>query len=87
MPDDDHNLRRAEERVAEARRLVLQQKGLITRIRAAGIDTSNAERILKVLERNLKTFEKHRDALKRRSVADEAALVEHRELPAVARLQ
>ena len=66
MPDDDYNLRRAEEHVAEARRLVLQQKGLITRLRAAGIDTSNAERILKVLERNLKTFEEHRDALTRR---------------------
>jgi F420-0:gamma-glutamyl ligase len=70
-------LRRAEEQVAEARHLVLQQKGLIIRIRAAGIDTSNAERTLKVLERNLKTFEKHRDALKRRhadigpSAADE----------------
>jgi hypothetical protein len=78
MPDDDYNLRRAEEHVAEARRLLLGQKGLITRIRAAGIDTSNGERILKVLERNLKTFEEHRDALKRRhvdvgpSAADEA---------------
>jgi hypothetical protein len=57
MPDDENNLRRAEEQAAEARRLVLQQKGLITRLRAAGIDTANAERILKVLERNLKTFE------------------------------
>ena len=66
MPDDDYNLRRAEEHVAEARRSVLQHKGLITRIRAAGVDTSNAERILKVLERNLKTFEEYRDALKRR---------------------
>jgi hypothetical protein len=78
MPDDDYNLRRAEEHVAEARRLVLGQKGLIIRIRAAGIETSNAERILKVLERNLKTFEEHRDELKRRhadvgpSAADEA---------------
>ena len=78
MPDDDCNLRRAEEHVTEARRLVLRQKGLITRIREAGINTSNAERILKVLDRNLKTFEEHRDALKRRhanvgpSAADEA---------------
>jgi hypothetical protein len=63
MPDDDYNLRRAEEHVAEARRLVLQQKGLITRLRAADIDTSNAERILKVLEKNLKAFEEYRDAL------------------------
>ena len=45
MPDDDDNLRRAEEHVAGACRLVLQQKGLISRIRAAGIDNSNAERI------------------------------------------
>ena len=64
MPDDDYNLRRAEEHVAEARRLVLQQKGLITRLRAAGIDTSNAEQILKVLERNLKTFEEYRTRLR-----------------------
>ena len=49
MPDDDYNLRRAEEHVAEARLLALRQRGLIIRIRAAGIDTSNAERILKVL--------------------------------------
>ena len=66
MPDDDYNLRRAEEHVAEARLLALRQRGLIIRIRAAGIDTSNAERTLKVLERNLKTLEEYRDALKRR---------------------
>jgi hypothetical protein len=41
MPDDDYNLRRSEEHVADARRLVLRQKGLITRLRAADIDTSN----------------------------------------------
>ena len=57
---------RAEEHVAESRLLALRQRGLIIRIRAAGIDTSNAERTLKVLERNLKTLEEYRDALKRR---------------------
>jgi hypothetical protein len=65
MPGDDHDLRRAEEHVAEARRIVHQQKGLIVRLKAAGINTSDAERILQVLQSNLKVFEEHRDALKK----------------------
>jgi len=60
----EDDLRRAEERVAEARRLVQQQKGLITRLRAAEVNTWDAQRILWLLESNLRRFEEHRDRLR-----------------------
>ena len=55
----EDELRRAEELVAEARRIVQQQKGRIIRLRAAGVDTWHAERALRL-------FEEHRDILKTR---------------------
>jgi hypothetical protein len=64
MPEYHHNLGRAEEHTAEARRLVQRQKGLITCIAATGMDISDAEGILKVL--NLDAFEHYRDTLKKR---------------------
>ena len=60
----DDDLRRIEEHVAEARRMVHRQKGLIIRLRAAGMNTWDAQRILWLLESNLKRFEEHRDRLK-----------------------
>jgi hypothetical protein len=63
MAQED-DLRRIEEHVAEARRSVHQQKGLIIRLRAAGVNTLDAQRILWLLESNLKRFEEHRDRLK-----------------------
>ena len=51
---------RAEELVAEGRRIVQQQKGLIVRLRAAGVDTGEAERTLRLFEANLRRFEEHR---------------------------
>ena len=60
----EDDLRRAEEHVAEARRLVQQQKGLIIRLRAAGVGTWDAQRILWLLESNLRRFEDHRDRLR-----------------------
>ena len=42
----EDDLRRVEEDVAEARRLVQRQKGLIIRLRAAGVSTWDAQRIL-----------------------------------------
>lgn len=48
-----NDLRRAEELVAEGRRIVQQQKGLIVRLRAAGVDTLEAERTLRLFEANL----------------------------------
>ena len=64
--DDDHDLCRAEEHVAEGRRIVQQQKGRIARLRAAGADTWDAERALRLFESNLRRFEEHRDILKAR---------------------
>jgi hypothetical protein len=61
-PEDD--LRRLEEHIAEARRLVHRQKGLIVRLGTAGVGTLDAHRILWLLESNLKRLEEHRDRLK-----------------------
>ena len=51
-------------------------------LETAGMDISNAEAILKVLQKNLKTFEGYRDALKKRhadvgpGAADDAGTAE-----------
>ena len=42
----EDDLRRVEEHVAEAGRFVQRQKGLIVRLRAAGVNTLDAQRIL-----------------------------------------
>jgi len=55
--DSENDLRRAEELVAEGRRIVQQQKGRIIRLRAAGVDTWDAQRALKLFEANLRRFE------------------------------
>jgi len=60
----EDDLRRVEEHVAEARRFVQRQKGLIVRLRAAGENTLDAQRILWLLESNLRRFEQHRDRLR-----------------------
>jgi hypothetical protein len=60
----EDDLHRIEEHVAEARRLVQQQKGLLSRLRGAGIDTWDAQYILWLLESNLRRFEEHRDRLR-----------------------
>ena len=60
----EDDLRRVEEHVAEARRLVQRQKGFIVRLRAAGANTLDAQRILWLLESNLRRFEQHRDRLR-----------------------
>jgi hypothetical protein len=64
--DSDSDFRRAEELVAEGRRIVQQQKGRIIRLRAAGVDTWDAQRALQLFEANLRRFEEHRDVLKGR---------------------
>ncbi len=64
--DSETDLRRAEELIAEGRRIIQQQKGRIVRLRAAGVDTWDAQRVLHLLEANLRRFEEHRDALKGR---------------------
>jgi hypothetical protein len=60
----EDDLRRLEEHVAEARRIVQRQKGLIVRLRAAGVNTLDAQRILWLLESNLRRLEEHRDRLR-----------------------
>jgi hypothetical protein len=57
----EDDLRRVEEHVAEARRLEQRQKGLI---RMAGVNTWDAQRILWLLESNLRRFEEHRERLR-----------------------
>jgi hypothetical protein len=64
IPDHGNDLRRAEEHVAEARRIVQTQKGRIVRLKAAGVDTWDAECVLRLLESNLSRFEEHRDILR-----------------------
>ena len=67
MPADmsfEDDLRRVEEHVAEARRIVQRHKGLIVRLRKAGVNTLDAQRILWLLESNLRRLEEHRDRLR-----------------------
>jgi hypothetical protein len=69
MPDEkamgfEDDLHRIDEHLAEARRMVQRQKGLIIRLRAAGVSTWDAQRILWLLESNLRRLEEHRDRLR-----------------------
>ena len=59
----EDDLSAVEEHVAEARRMVQRQKGLIVRLGAAG-STLDAQKILWLLESNLRRLENHRDFLK-----------------------
>ena len=59
----EDDLSAVEEHVAEARRMVQRQKGLIVRLGAAGVSTLDAQRILWLLESNLRRLENHRDFL------------------------
>jgi hypothetical protein len=52
------------EEIAEARRMVSRQKGLIIRLRATGVSTWDAQGILWLLESNLRRLEEHRDRLR-----------------------
>jgi hypothetical protein len=66
MPANDDDLTKAGRHVEEAQRIVWQQKGRITRLRAAGFDTLDAEKTLRLLEANLQIFEEHKRALERK---------------------
>ena len=70
----EDDLSAVEEHVAEARRMVQRQKGLIVRLGAAGVSTLDAQRILWLLESNLRRLENHRDFLANlSSTSDELA--------------
>jgi hypothetical protein len=64
MPDDDP-LRLAENHVAQAERLVAEQKARIERLQAKGEDALEAEQTLALFEMNLNMFREHRDSLLR----------------------
>jgi hypothetical protein len=66
----EDDLRRVEEHVAEARRMVQRQKGLIIRLSAAGVSSWDARRVLWLLESNLKRLEEHRDRLRAQQQID-----------------
>ena len=59
MPADDDHLAKAKRYVEEAQRIVWEQKGRVIRRRAAGLDSLDAERTLRVLEANLKVLQDH----------------------------
>ena len=54
-----NDLRHVEEHIAEARRTVHRQKGLIIRVQAAGVISWDAQKILWLPESNLRRLEEH----------------------------
>ena len=62
----EDDLRRVDEHIADARRMVHQQKSLIIRLLGAGVSTWDAQNILWLLESNLRRLEEHRDRLRAR---------------------
>ena len=60
MPPEDDDLREADRRVAEAQRHVEDQRERVTRLRADGADTADAEQMLAAFEVNLNIFEENR---------------------------
>ena len=73
----EDDLRRIDEHIAEARRMVQRQKGLIIRFRAAGVSTWDAQRILWLLESNLRRLEEHRDRLRANASVQDKSDVHH----------
>jgi hypothetical protein len=65
--DHESDLHRANELVLEARRIVQQQKGFIIRLRAAQLDTSNAELTLRFFENNLRRLQEYRESFRAKS--------------------
>jgi hypothetical protein len=49
--------------VEEAQRIVWEQKGRIIRLRAAGLDTWDAQRIFQLLEANLQNLREYKHTL------------------------
>ena len=60
----EDDLRRIDEHIADARRMVHRQKGLIIRLLGAGVSTWDAQKILWLLESNLRRLEEHRERLR-----------------------
>jgi hypothetical protein len=82
MPDEkamgfEDDLHRIDDHLAEALRMVQRQKGLIIRLRAAGVSTWDAQRILWLLESNLRRLEEHRDRLRANASVQDKSDVRH----------
>jgi len=76
MPAEDDDLREADHRVAEAQRHLDEQRERVTRLRADGADTADAEQMLAAFEVNLNIFEENRQLVaeeRRRLTADKSA--------------
>jgi hypothetical protein len=69
----EDDLHRIEEHIAEARRIVQRQKGLLVRLRAADASTWDGQRIPWLLELNPRRLQELRDQLRAN------AHVQHRE--------
>ncbi len=63
MRGEVDDLTKARRYVKDAQLIVWEQKGRIMRLRAAGVDTVDAERTLRLLEANLQTFREHQRTL------------------------
>jgi hypothetical protein len=63
MRGEVDDLTKATRYVKDAQQIVWEQKGRIMRLRAASVDTVDAERTLRILEGNLQTFRDHQRAL------------------------
>jgi hypothetical protein len=76
MPDEkamgfEDDLHRIDEHLAEARRMVQRQKGL------RGREHMDAQRILWLLESNLRRLEEHRDRLRANASVQDKSDVRH----------
>ena len=61
MPADDDPIVLAEQHVAQAERIVVRQKALLSRLQGLGADTRDAAATLDVFQANLQIFKEHRD--------------------------
>ena len=82
MPDEkamgfEDDLHRIDEHLAEARRMVQRQKGLIIRLLGAGVSTWDAQKIRWLLESNLRRLEEHRDRLRANASLQDKSDVHH----------
>jgi hypothetical protein len=64
MASEVGKIAHAAKRVLDARQIVFDQKSRIARLRTVGLDTRDAERILRVLEANLEVFKGHLERLR-----------------------
>jgi hypothetical protein len=64
MASDVGKIAQAAKRVMDARQIVFDQKSRIARLRAVGLDSRDAERVLRVLEANLEVFKRRLEEIR-----------------------